>query len=44
LRLLGDVCERLPPGNDTDYGREAKALLGTPDSEGFGMESNKDLK
>jgi hypothetical protein len=37
LRLLGDVCERLPPGNDTDYGREAKALLGTPDSEGFDM-------
>ena len=29
LRLLGDVCERLPPENDTDYAREAKALLGT---------------
>ena len=29
LRLLGDVCEHLPPGNDTDYGPEAKALPGT---------------
>ncbi len=28
LRLLGDLCERLPPDNDTDYGREARALLG----------------
>ena len=27
LRLLGDLCERLPPENDTDYGREATALL-----------------
>lgn len=29
FRLLGNVCDRLPPENDTDYGREAKALLGT---------------
>jgi tetratricopeptide (TPR) repeat protein len=28
LRLLGDVYERLPTENDTDYGREARALLG----------------
>jgi DNA-binding SARP family transcriptional activator len=28
LRLLGDLVARLPPGNDTDYGREARALLG----------------
>ncbi len=28
LRLLADLYERLPPENDTDYGREAKALLG----------------
>ena len=28
LRLLGDVYERLPPENDTDYGCEARALLG----------------
>jgi tetratricopeptide (TPR) repeat protein len=28
LRLLGDLCERLPAENDTDYGREASALLG----------------
>jgi DNA-binding SARP family transcriptional activator/tetratricopeptide (TPR) repeat protein len=28
LTLLGDLCERLPPENDTDYGREARALLG----------------
>jgi DNA-binding SARP family transcriptional activator/tetratricopeptide (TPR) repeat protein len=28
LRLLADVCERLPPENDTDYGREARDLLG----------------
>ena len=28
LRLLADLCERLPPENDTDYGREARALLG----------------
>ncbi len=28
LKLLGDLCERLPPENDTDYGREARALLG----------------
>jgi ATP/maltotriose-dependent transcriptional regulator MalT len=27
LRLLGDLCERLPAENDTDYGREARALL-----------------
>jgi len=27
LTLLGDLCERLPPENDTDYGREARALL-----------------
>ena len=26
--LLGDLYERLPPENDTDYGREARALLG----------------
>jgi len=28
LRLLADLCERLPAENDTDYGREARALLG----------------
>jgi DNA-binding SARP family transcriptional activator len=28
LRLLRDVNERLPAENDTDYGREATALLG----------------
>ena len=28
LRLLAELCERLPPENDTDYGREARALLG----------------
>jgi ATP/maltotriose-dependent transcriptional regulator MalT len=28
LRLLGDLYQRLPAENDTDYGREAKALLG----------------
>jgi tetratricopeptide (TPR) repeat protein len=28
LRLLGDLYERLPTENDTDYGREARALLG----------------
>jgi len=28
LRLLGDLCDRLPAENDTDYGREARALLG----------------
>jgi hypothetical protein len=28
LRLLADLCERLPPENDTDYSREARALLG----------------
>jgi len=28
LRLLADLYERLPSDNDTDYGREAKALLG----------------
>jgi tetratricopeptide (TPR) repeat protein len=28
LRLLADLCKRLPPENDTDYGREAGALLG----------------
>jgi DNA-binding SARP family transcriptional activator len=28
LKLLGDLCERLPPENDAGYGREAKALLG----------------
>jgi hypothetical protein len=27
LRLLADVCERLPPENDTEYGREARDLL-----------------
>jgi hypothetical protein len=27
LRLLGELCERLPPDNDTAYGREARALL-----------------
>jgi len=27
LRLLGDLCHRLPPENDTDYGREARTLL-----------------
>ncbi len=27
LRLLADLYERLPSENDTDYGREAKALL-----------------
>jgi DNA-binding SARP family transcriptional activator len=28
LRLLADLCERLPPENDTDYAREARTLLG----------------
>jgi len=28
LRLLADLYKRLPPENDTDYGREARALLG----------------
>jgi ATP/maltotriose-dependent transcriptional regulator MalT len=28
LRLLGDLLERLPPDNDTAYGREARTLLG----------------
>ena len=28
LTLLGDLFERLPHENDTDYGREARALLG----------------
>jgi hypothetical protein len=28
LRLLGDLCQRLPPDNTTDYEREARALLG----------------
>jgi ATP/maltotriose-dependent transcriptional regulator MalT len=28
LRLLGDLYRRLPPDNDTDYGREARTLLG----------------
>jgi DNA-binding SARP family transcriptional activator len=28
LRLLGELCERLPPENDTDYGREARTVLG----------------
>jgi hypothetical protein len=27
LRLLAELCEHLPPENDTDYGREARALL-----------------
>jgi tetratricopeptide (TPR) repeat protein len=27
LRLLADVCERLPSDNDTDYGREARGVL-----------------
>jgi tetratricopeptide (TPR) repeat protein len=28
LTLLNDLCERLPLDNDTDYGREARALVG----------------
>jgi tetratricopeptide (TPR) repeat protein len=28
LQLLGDLCERLPPENDTEYRHEAEALLG----------------
>jgi hypothetical protein len=28
LKLLGDLCEHLPPDNATDYGREARAVLG----------------
>jgi hypothetical protein len=27
LELLSDLCSHLPPDNDTDYGREANALL-----------------
>jgi hypothetical protein len=27
LKLIADLCERLPPDNATDYGREAKVLL-----------------
>ncbi len=30
LRLLAELYERLPRENDTDYGREARALLETP--------------
>ena len=29
LKLLGDLCERLPLDNATDYARDARALLGT---------------
>jgi hypothetical protein len=28
LRLLAELYERLPRENETDYGREARALLG----------------
>jgi DNA-binding SARP family transcriptional activator len=28
LKLLSELCEHLPPENDTDYGRGAEALLG----------------
>jgi DNA-binding SARP family transcriptional activator/tetratricopeptide (TPR) repeat protein len=28
LQLLGELCQRLPAENDTDYGREARARLG----------------
>jgi ATP/maltotriose-dependent transcriptional regulator MalT len=28
LKLLGDLQQRLPIDNDTDYGREARVLLG----------------
>jgi hypothetical protein len=28
LKLLCDLCERLPSDNATDYGREARARLG----------------
>jgi len=28
LDRLEDLCDRLPPENDTDYGREAKVILG----------------
>jgi DNA-binding SARP family transcriptional activator len=27
LKLLGELCEHLPPENDTDYGRNARAVL-----------------
>jgi hypothetical protein len=28
LRLLADLWNRLPPENETDYGREARTILG----------------
>jgi ATP/maltotriose-dependent transcriptional regulator MalT len=28
LSLLADLCQHLPPENETDYGREARSLLG----------------
>jgi hypothetical protein len=28
FRRLADLCDRLPPENDTAYGREARRLLG----------------
>jgi class 3 adenylate cyclase/tetratricopeptide (TPR) repeat protein len=28
LTLLSELCDRLPPENDTDYGREAQSLVG----------------
>jgi tetratricopeptide (TPR) repeat protein len=30
LKVLAELCEHLPPENDTDYGREAQALLDRP--------------
>jgi class 3 adenylate cyclase/tetratricopeptide (TPR) repeat protein len=35
LQLLADLCQRLPPEDDTVYGREAKALLGQSFSTRF---------
>jgi ATP/maltotriose-dependent transcriptional regulator MalT len=32
LRLLADLFERIPPGNDTDYARDARALLDERDA------------
>jgi ATP/maltotriose-dependent transcriptional regulator MalT len=30
LKLLSELCERLPPENHTDYRREAQSLVGPP--------------
>jgi hypothetical protein len=30
LKLLSELCERLPPENNTEYRREAQTLVGQP--------------